>query len=153
MARKSSAIYRTTYHSLSLLLKDKECTIKRNRCSKRHARKCTETTQQYFHDGTPANRTEPLIGWKEKGIMLYDRIALKKHFHVKHWILTLNAEGSLQPLNQRPDSCSSEKRMQTIARRAPGKDPARLQNHHSQSSSKTKKRTTVRRNRRIRLRG
>ena len=47
--------------------------------------------------------------------------------------------------------CLSEKRMQTIARRAPGKDPARLQNHPSQSTSKTKKRTPVRRNWRIRL--
>ena len=41
-----------------------------------------------------------LIGCKEKHIMLYDRIALEKHFYVatraertqnsKHWILTLN---------------------------------------------------------------
>ena len=49
--------------------------------------------------------------------------------------------------------CSSEKRMQTIARRARGKDSARLQNHPSQSTSSTKKRTTVRRNRRIRAIG
>ena len=33
--------------------------------------------------------------------------------------------------------CWSNKRVQTIARRAPGKDPARLQNHPSQSTSKT----------------
>ena len=42
------------------------------------------------------------IGWREKHIMLHDRIALEKHFHVatraercqhsKHWILTINAE-------------------------------------------------------------
>ena len=53
------------------------------------------------------------IGWREKHIMLYDRIALEKHIYVatkaeriqnsKHWILTLNAEGLQQPLNQRPD--------------------------------------------------
>ena len=52
------------------------------------------------------------IGWKEH-IILYDRMALEKHFHVatraeriqnsKHWILMLNAEGPKQPLNQRPD--------------------------------------------------
>ena len=40
------------------LLKDKESTTHSNRCSKRHVGKSTETTQRYFHDGTPANRTE-----------------------------------------------------------------------------------------------
>ena len=45
--------------------------------------------------------------------MLYDRIALEKHFYVatsaeriqnsKHLIPTLNKEGPQQPLNQRPD--------------------------------------------------
>ena len=43
--------------------------------------------------------------------MLYDRIALEKHLHVatkaeriqnsKHWILTINAEGPQQPLENR----------------------------------------------------
>ena len=51
--------------------------------------------------------------------MLYDRIALEKHIHVatraerhqnsKHWILTLNAEGPQQPLNQRPDFAQARK--------------------------------------------
>ena len=36
--------------------------------------------------------------------------------------------------------CSSEKRMQTIAWRAPGKNPTRIQNHSSQSTNKTAKR-------------
>ena len=35
--------------------------------------------------------------------------------------------------------CSSEKRMQTIAWRAPGKDPRRMPNHSSQSTNKTAK--------------
>ena len=58
--------------------------------------------------------------------MLYDRIFLEKHIYVateaeriqnsKHWILTLNTDGG-----------THEKRMQTIARRAPGKDPRRIQ--------------------------
>ena len=48
---------------------------------------------------------------------------------------------------------SCEKRMQTIARRAPGKDPRRIKNHSSQSTSKTAKRTTIRGRRRIWLRG
>ena len=48
-----------------------------------------------------------------KMVMLYDRIALEIHFYVatraervqnsKYWILTLNAEGPQQPLNQRLD--------------------------------------------------
>ena len=96
------------------------------------------------------------IGWKEKDKMLYDRIALEKLFYVatragriqnsKHWILTLNSEGPQEPLNQRPDFAQAKRECKTIARRARGKDPARLQNHPSQSTSTTKKRTTVRRN-------
>ena len=59
------------------------------------------------------------IGWREKHKMLYDRIALEKHIYVatraekirnsKHWILTLNAEGPQQPLNQRPDFTQAER--------------------------------------------
>ena len=45
--------------------------------------------------------------------------------------------------------CSSENRMQTIARRAPAKDQRRVQNHSSQSTGKTAKRTTIRGQRRI----
>ena len=51
------------------------------------------------------------IGWREKHIMLYDRVSLEKNIYVatkaeriqksKHWILTLNTEGP-QQLNQRP---------------------------------------------------
>ena len=49
---------------------------------------------------------------ERKHIMLYDRIALEKHFYKarraeriqnsKHWILTINEDGPQQPLNQRP---------------------------------------------------
>ena len=95
-------------------------------------------------------------------IILYDRIALGTHIYkatraeriqiANNWILTANSEGEASTQST-TRHCSSEKRMETIARRAPGKDPARLQNHPSQSTSTTKKRTTVRRNRRIRLRG
>ena len=49
--------------------------------------------------------------------------------------------------------CSIENRMQTIAWRAPGKNPRRIQNHSSQSTSKTMKRTTIRGHLRIRPRG
>ena len=55
----------------------------------------------------------------EKNTMLYDRIALEKHLHVatkaeriqnsKHWILTINAEGPQQPLNQRPDFAQAKR--------------------------------------------
>ena len=69
------------------------------------------------------------IGWKEKDLMLYDRIALEKHVYV-----ATKAENSkLEALDSRVRCrrtsattqsttrlCSSEKRMQTIARRAPG---------------------------------
>ena len=91
------------------LLKDKECTTKRNRCWKMHVRKSTENTQRYCHE----------IGWKEKDIMLFDRIVLEKQLFVakraeriqnsKHWILTLNAKGPRQPLNQRPDFAQAKR--------------------------------------------
>ena len=59
------------------------------------------------------------IGWREHHIMLYDRIAVEKHIHIairakriqnsRHWILTINAEGPQQPLNQRPDFAQAKK--------------------------------------------
>ena len=51
--------------------------------------------------------------------MFYDRIAVEKHIFVatraeriqdsKHWILTRNAEGLQQPLNQRPDFAQAKR--------------------------------------------
>ena len=59
------------------------------------------------------------IGWREKHIMLYDRIAVEKHIYVatraeriqnsKHSILTINAEGPQPPLNQRPDFAQAKR--------------------------------------------
>ena len=59
------------------------------------------------------------IGWREHHIMLYDRIAVEKHIYVaaraeriqhpKHWILTINAEGPQQLLNQRPDFAQAKR--------------------------------------------
>ena len=70
----------------------------------------------------PVNRTETRCttsGGESKHIMLYDRIALEKHFYVatraeriqnsKHWLLTLNKEGPQQPLNQRPDFAQAKR--------------------------------------------
>ena len=100
------------------LLKNKECTIQRNRCLKRHVEKSTETTQRYFRDGTLANRTETRCqkSGGKKNTMLFDRIAVEKHVYVatkaetsKHWILTFNAEERQQPLNQRPDSAQAKR--------------------------------------------
>ena len=91
------------------------------------------------------------IGWKEHHIMLYDRIALEKHIYIatraeriqdsKHWIVTANAEGGTQQsLNQRPDFAQAKRECKhTIARRAHGKNPTRIQSHSSQSTNKTAK--------------
>ena len=59
------------------------------------------------------------IGWREHHIMLYDRIAVEKHIYIatraeriqnsKQWILTINAEGPRQPLNQRPDFAQAKR--------------------------------------------
>ena len=62
--------------------------------------------------------------WKSPSTPLQE---LKEKKNSKHRILTIIAEGLQQPLNQRPDSCSSDNRMQTIAWRALGKDPRIIQ--------------------------
>ena len=58
-------------------------------------------------------------GLTENDIILFDRIAMEKHYcsptkaesiqKSKHWILTLNAEGPQQPLNQRPDFAQAKR--------------------------------------------
>ena len=55
----------------------------------------------------------------EHHMMLYDRIAVEKHIYIatraeriqnsRHWILTINAEGPQQPLNQRPDFAQAKR--------------------------------------------
>ena len=120
------------------LLKDKECTTKRNKRSKKHVRKKHvnhPTILSRWHASESHNTSLSDIGWKEK--KHNDRIALKKHIYV-----AARAEriGPRQSLNQRPDLAQA-KRMQTIARR---KNSTRQQNQPSQSTSTTKKITTVR---------
>ena len=78
----------------------------RKTCQRKHGRHPTILSRWY-------RNSLYAIGWREKHIMLYDRIALEKHIYVatkaeriqnsKHRILTLNTEGPQQPLNQRPD--------------------------------------------------
>ena len=82
--------------------------------------------------------------------MLYDRIAVEKHIYTatrseriqnsKH-SLTVNAHGGTQQsLNQRPDFAQAKTECKRLhARRAPGKDPRRIQNLSSQSTNKTAK--------------
>ena len=56
--------------------------------------------------------------------------------HVKHRRTSATTQSTTR-------LCSSEKRMQEIARRTPGKDSTRLEDHSSRSTSKTAKRTSV----------
>ena len=68
---------------------------------------CTMARQRNVQDFVVTDRVE------RKDTMHDDRIALEKHICIatraeriqnsKHWILTLNAEGPQEPLNQRPD--------------------------------------------------
>ena len=93
------------------------------------------------------------IGRREHHIILYDRIALEKHMYIatrveRQKFETLDSYGKCRRRNSAITQsttrlCSSEKRMQTIARRTFGKDPRRTQNHSSQSTNKTAKTTTV----------
>ena len=88
----------------------------------------------------------------EKQIMLCGGIALEKQIYVatraeriqnlKHWILTLNAEGPQQPLNQRLDFAQATR----VCKRLHDEHLARTEEeyriHSSQSTSKTLKMTT-----------
>ena len=84
---------------------------------KKHGRHPTVLSRWYASESYRDSLSE--IGWKEKDMMLHDRIALEKHVHVatkaeriqnsKHWILTLNAEGPQQPLNQGPDVAQAKR--------------------------------------------
>ena len=83
---------------------------------KKHGRHPTILARWYASE---SYRTLSTIGWKEKHIMLYDWIALEKHFYVatrvernqssKHWILTLGKEGPQQPLIQRLDFAQAKR--------------------------------------------
>ena len=76
------------------------------------------------------------IGIREQQIMLFDRIALERHRctatkteriqNTEHWVLSLNADGPQKTCQSATGIRQSNKRMQTIARRPPGKDPAKL---------------------------
>ena len=84
---------------------------------KKHGNHTTILSQWYASESYRDSLSE--IGRKEKDMMLFDRIALEKHVYVatkaqriqnsKHWILTLNAEGPQQPLNQPPDFAQAKR--------------------------------------------
>ena len=102
--------------------------------------------------------------WKEKSIMLYDRIALGNHIYVatraeriqnsKNRILTPNAERTPQPLNQRPDFAQAKRECGRLHDERLGKDTTRLHTEPSlatneyekekNNNSKTSKNSTTR---------
>ena len=131
---------------------------------KRLVRKNTDATQRYFRDGTPVNRAEtrcmPSGGEKTHNVVRQNRLGeahLRRH---KSWknskFEALDSHVKYTRTSETTQSttrlCSCEKRIQTIARRALGKDARRIHNHSSQSTNKTAKRTTSREQRRIWLR-
>ena len=90
-----------------------------------HAKQMLKKTRQGKHGGHSAilarwyasesyRKSISAIGWREHHILLYDRIALEKHFYkatgaeriqmANNWILTATSEvGPHLPLDQRPD--------------------------------------------------
>ena len=110
---------------------------------------CHPTTLSRLYADESYRKSLSDIGWREHHIMLYDTMAVEKHIYVatraeriqnsKNWILTINAEGPQQPLNQRPDFAQAKRECKRLR-----KDPSRIQNHSSQSTNKTaKKKTTI----------
>ena len=122
------------------LVNDNECTTRLKKCckkarQKKHGRHPTILARWYASESYRDSLSA--IGWKEKHRMLYDRIALEKHFYVatrgeripnsNHWILTLNAEGPQQPLNQRPDFAQAKRECKRLHEEHPNKNTLRSQ--------------------------
>ena len=97
------------YHTFKQMLKKAR--------RKKHGNHPTILSRWYASESYRDSLSE--FEWKEKDTMPYDRISLEKHVYVstkaertensKHWILTLNAEGPQQPLNQRPDFAQAKR--------------------------------------------
>ena len=80
---------------------------------KKAQRKQYKTILERWNDDDKYCKSLSDIGWHEEGIMQYDKIALADHSYTatkeersrneKSWKLSLNAEGTQGPLNQRSD--------------------------------------------------
>ena len=100
-----------------MLLKDRRCISKRSKCLRKSDREITDVTATIlsrWYASEPYRNSLYAIGWREKHIMLYDRIVLEKYNYVatkveriqitNNWILTEKSERETQhPLNHRPD--------------------------------------------------
>ena len=139
-------------------MKDKRCPSRRSRCLKKKARPGKHgdhpTILSRWHACDECRKSLSDLGWREHHITLYDRIALEKHVYIatraermqnlKHWNLTASWRRRNSAITQSTTRlCSSKKRMQMIARRAPGNNPSRIQRHSSHSTNKTAKRRTI----------
>ena len=98
------------------LLNDKECTTRLERCCKKLVKKSTEAIHPYLHDGTTTTHWVDREGYN----------AIWQNCHGEYVVTKA----------ERVWLCSSEKRLQEIARRTHGKDSTRLLNHSSQSTKK-----------------
>ena len=98
------------------LLNDKECTTRLERCCKKLVKKSTEAIHPYLHDGTTATHWVDREGYNATWQNCHGEYVATKAERI--WL------------------CSSEKRLQEIARRTHGKDSTRLLNHSSQSTRK-----------------
>ena len=125
------------------LLNDSECTTRLKKCNIKRVKRNMEDTHPFLRGGTQNCPGKSIIrpnkSWENSKLRTLDS-------KIEAWWCSATVKS-------RTRLCSSEKRMQTIARRVPGKDPARPQNHSSKPARKTKKRTSVRRNWRMRLCG
>ena len=96
------------------------------------------------------------IGWTEQDIMLFDRIALENHSygatrsvrirHSEHWILKLNQDGPQQPSNERPDFSQAKRECKRLHDEYMSRTQQEYRTIPRSQESKTKTRTSVRRN-------
>ena len=132
------------------LLKDKECTTQRNRCSKRarqkkHGNHPTILSRWY---GDEDNRKSlSAMAWDEHHKILYDRIALEKHIYTatraeriqnsKHWILTANAEGGRTTKLRAMKNTTTQLTRKQVAGSTDSRGPTCKQlRHHRQRGTK-----------------
>ena len=120
------------------LLKDKRCTTKRNRCLKRPDRESTEAIQRYFHDDTETKNTKSHCqpkGGKNTSKCCTTRSPWRststspqqlKEFKIRNIGFLRQRQMQKEELSNHSINDPTllkrkKKRMQTIARRAPGK--------------------------------
>ena len=83
------------------------CVTKLKRCCKKLVKKSTEAIHRHLHDGTTTTSSDFRCHSLGGSSSIWDRVA--SLWNSTLWTLTLNQEGSQQPLHQRPDFAQAKR--------------------------------------------